>query len=447
MLPDPAPPISALQADFDALDFEQRARLLAGLSPVDDEGRYLSWDDVRYRQPPAGLTRRQWWLSLSSARHAARQELPLLGRGGLPFWYCATGPLAGYLRRWDAAVSTYDVHRDLGLRDDERNQLRVNSQMFESIQSSRLEGANTTRAVAFEMLRDGRRPRDYGERMIANNYAAMEQISIWTAESEPFDLDHILELHRIVTDGTLRADDVGRLQAPGDPRVYVVSRGGDIVHEPPPAAELPERMQRLCDFENRQDDASDLPPLIRAILVHFMSGYDHPFADGNGRTARALFYWSLLRSGVWLSQYLPISEFLLLAPAQYSRAYQFVHADGNDVTHFLLHQLDVIERALDRLREHARSMSRWMQQVRETTGRESGLNQRQSDLLAALLRDPARYITIARHRRVNSVSYAVAHGDLADLVERGLLERERVGRRLQFRPAPDLQDRLGGGRR
>ena len=443
-LPDVAPPLSALQVDFDALSFEERARMQGTLSPVDAQGRYLPWDEVRYRQPPDGLTRRQWWLSLSSARRAARHELPLLGRGGQTFWFCETGQLPRYLKRWDAAVSSHDVHRDLGLHDTERNQLRVSSQMYESIQSSRLEGADTTREVALEMLRDGRRPRDYGERMIANNYAAMQLISDWTDRNEPFDIDHILEVHRVVTDGTLRADDVGRLQVPGDPRVYVVSRGGKIVHEPPPAAELPDRMNRLCEFESDQAELNDLHPLIKAILVHFMIGYDHPFADGNGRTARALFYWSLLRSGVWLAQYLPISEFLLMAPGQYSRAYQFVHADGNDVTYFLLHQLDVIEQAVARLDDHVRGIRSWMRQARDATGNESGLNQRQADLLAELLNDPGRFITIARHRRTNDVSYAVAHGDLADLVERGLLRRERVGRRLQFRPAPDLQDRLGG---
>ena len=441
-LPDVAPPLNALQADFDALSFDERTRLLGGLSPVDSQGRYLPWDEVRYRQPPARLTRRLWWLSLSSARRAAQRELPLHARGAKPFWFCQTGPLPGYLRRWDADVSAYDVHRDLGLTDAERSQLRISSEMFESIQSSRLEGANTTREVAVEMLRDGRVPRDYSERMIVNNYAAMQLISQWSQDSEPFDREHILELHRVVTDGTLRDHDVGRLQTPADPRVYVVSRGGEVVHEPPPASELPERIRRLCEFENERTDSTDPHPLIRAILVHFMIGYDHPFADGNGRTARALFYWSLLRSGLWLAPFLPISQFLLTAPGQYSRAYQYVHADGNDVTYFLLHQLQVIERALHQLNDHVSGMRSWMVRAQRVTDGEAGLNQRQTDLLAELLPDPDRYITIARHRRVNGVSYAVAHGDLNDLVERGLLTRERMGRRLQFRPAPDLQERL-----
>ena len=401
-LRDVAPSLSALQGDFDALSFDERARILGALTPIDAQGRYLPWDEVRYRQPPVGLTRRLWWLSLSSARRAAQHELPLLGRGGQPFWFCETGPLPGYLRRWDAAVLEYDIHRDLGLTDAERSQLRINSVMYESIQSSRLEGANTTREVAVEMLRDGRSPGDYGERMIANNYAAMQRITEWAPKSEPFDPDHILELHRVVTDGTLRNDDVGRLQTSVDPRVFVVSRSGDVVHEPPLAAELPERMQRLCS-----------------------TGRCCVQACGSRRTCRS-------HSSSWA------------APGQYSRAYQFVHADGNDVTHFLLHQLEVIERARGRLNEHADDVRSRTRKAGRATQGESGLNQRQIDLLAELLQDPNRYVTIARHRRTQGVSYAVAHGDLNDLVERELLTRERVGRRLQFRAADDLEERIGG---
>jgi hypothetical protein len=73
-------------------------------------------------------------------------------------------------------------------------------------------------------------------------------------------------------------------------------------------------------------------PVLRAILLHFMIGYDHPFADGNGRTARALFYWSMARSGYWLMEYTSISHILRKAPARYMRAYLHTETDKNDTT-------------------------------------------------------------------------------------------------------------------
>ena len=260
---------------------------------------------------------------------------------------------------------------------------------------------------------------------------------------EPVDLEHILHLHRVVTAGTMHDQrDSGRLQQPGEARVYVVSANQRIVHEPPPADELPERIQRLCEFAEDKSDTGFLHPIVRAILLHFMIGYDHPFVDGNGRTARALFYWSLLRSGWWLAPYLPISHFLLRAPAQYSRAYQYVTADNNDATHFILHQLDIMERALTQLdrdlQEHAAAARDLVEQLGD-----SGFSERQLAILDAALKQPNRIFTIAQQQNEHRVSYWAARADLQDLTERGYLLRERSGKKFLFRPAPDLEDRLG----
>lgn len=83
-----------------------------------------------------------------------------------------------------------------------------------------------------------------------------------------------------------------------------------------------------------------------------MIGYDHPFVEGNGRTARALFYWSLARSGYWLMEYISISRLLKQAPAQYGSAYMYSETDENDTTYFILHQISIIERAIDALYEY-----------------------------------------------------------------------------------------------
>ena len=275
--------------------------------------------------------------------------------------------------------------------------------------------------------------------MIANNFAAMERVEQWVDEGRPIDLDAILALHRTVTDGTLSARDVGCLQTPDDARVYVVSSSGGVVHQPPPAAELPERMERLCAFASDESDDPLIHPAVRAVLLHFMIGYDHPFADGNGRTARALFYWSLMRSGFWLAPYLSISQFLLEAPAQYSRAYQYVTADANDVTHFLLHQLEILLRAADRLRQYLRSeQARSLALDRAAVG----LNDRQAAVIREALSDPHQRFTIARQRREHRISYAVARSDLLDLEARALLTKVRTGKKFVFRPAPDLAERL-----
>lgn len=65
-----------------------------------------------------------------------------------------------------------------------------------------------------------------------------------------------------------------------------------------------------------------------------MVGYDHPFVDGNGRTVRALFYWSVAWAGYWLMEYVSISRLLKQASARYNRAY--LHSDTDENGHHLL---------------------------------------------------------------------------------------------------------------
>jgi Fic family protein len=48
-------------------------------------------------------------------------------------------------------------------------------------------------------------------------------------------------------------------------------------------------------------------PVVRAIILHFMIGCGHLFVDGNGRTARALFYWSVLHQKYRLMEFISIS--------------------------------------------------------------------------------------------------------------------------------------------
>jgi Fic family protein len=135
----------------------------------------------------------------------------------------------------------------------------ISSLIEEAITSSQLEGASTTRKVAAAMLRSGRKPRDLSERMIFNNYRAMEHLrSLREVKLTP---GHVLELHRMLMEDTLEdAEDAGRYRR--DDAVHVVDvRDNTALHVPPSHAELAERMQRLCDFANA--DEASRPSCIR----------------------------------------------------------------------------------------------------------------------------------------------------------------------------------------
>ena len=325
------------------------------------------------------------------------------------------------------------------LRSSER--YVVSSLIEEAITSSQLEGASTTRRVAKEMLTSGRDPRDRSERMIVNNYEAMQfakQIS-----GQDLTPDLVLELHRILTIGTLdNPDAVGRLQTTDDDRVSVYWHDDTLLHKPPAATELPERLQRLCDFANGIDQKGFIHPVVKAIIIHYVMAYDHPFEDGNGRTSRALFYWSLLRDGYWLAEYISISSILNKATAKYVKSYLYCETDGNDLTYFIIYQLGVVIRAIESLNDYVLRKNAEAREIEGMIHRSAKLNHRQLAVVQSAMRDASLTFTIAAVAGRNRVTEETARHDLLNLADMGLFKKERVRNKYVFRSEPDLPDRL-----
>ncbi|SDU21064.1 Fic family protein [Pseudomonas pohangensis] len=418
--------------------------LLKNANPLPN-GRYLHWDELRRRPAPAGMTHEEWWLTVSIPRSSLRQTLPLLDKTGQPFVFALPAPLlidlhhidrdaAGRIRSSSATPPTEDSQRYL-----------IGSLIEEAITSSQLEGAATTRKVAAAMLRSGRKPHDQHEQMIFNNFRAMEHLrSMRDVRLTP---EHVLELHRILTEDTLDDPlDAGRLRLSDEVQV-IDTRDNTVLHDPPSHTELAERLQRLCDFANADEDSEPfVHPVLRAILLHFMIGYDHPFADGNGRTARALFYWSMARSGYWLMEYTSISHILRKAPARYMKAYLYTETDSNDTTYFLLHQLKTMRKAIAALHEYVERKSQEQKDTERLLAASSSLrgrfNHRQVALLTHALRNTGEAYRVDAHQRSHNVVYQTARNDLLDLEGLGLLEKTKQGNAFLFFAPANLRERL-----
>jgi Fic family protein len=423
-------------------DSDRLRRLLATRrEPVDSKGRYLHWDDMRNRTPPDGLTHPEWWFATAQARSAASRPLPLVAVNGEPFHFNNIDAIQEMVHRIDQKASGQILADDVvtNLRSSDR--YLVSSLIEEAITSSQLEGASTTRRVAKEMLESGRRPLNHSEQMILNNFEAMMYAQ--ELSEEALSPDDVLSLHRVVSDETLSApENSGRLQEPGDDRIDVYWHDGTLLHQPPPAEELPQRLELMCRFANGEIPGGFIHPVVRAIILHFWLAYDHPFEDGNGRTARALFYWAMLHNNFWLTQYLSVSSILHKAPVKYARSYLLSETDGNDITYFVIYQLNVIERAIKSLHDY---LSRKMAETKEVERFLHGsarLNHRQLLIVQDALRDASEPFTIAAQSRRNRVSYQTARTDLLDLAELGLLENHQQGKRFVFRTPSDLVQRL-----
>ena len=429
----------ALLGSLDASTIE---RIFAHAS-AEPRGKYRHWHDFRNLTPPDGLTVEHWWAGVKLQRSAILKPVGQFSDlNGDPFQYGRVDQLLERQHNLDQLMAGNIELANVPWTDEQQDRYIIRNFIEEAIASSQLEGASTTRKRAKEMLRHEQVPTTKAERMILNNYKGIGRIV--EVAGEPMTPDLIRELHATLTVGTL--DDPGaegRFQTPDDERI-VVGRDESLEPQyiPPPAEAIPNLIDGLCDFANEDTGESWMHPLVRALALHFMLAWIHPFEDGNGRAARALFYWSALRSDYWLMQYVSVSRVLLEAPGQYEASFLYTETDENDLTYFLLYHLDVIQRAATEVFEYATRQADESRRLRNLL-RGLDLNHRQQALLGhSLLHWDALY-TFYSHARSHQVVHMTARNDMVELAELGLLVRAgKVGRAHAYSPAPDIHARI-----
>lgn len=277
--------------------------------------------------------------------------------------------------------------------------------------------------------------------MIKNNYTTMLKIKDWGTEK--LTIDFLCEIQKSITNGTLiDASMSGKLRNSDD--ILVVDYDRTVLHVPPKAKELKMRLETLCTFANDTSEGTFIHPVVKASILHFWLGYIHPFGDGNGRTARALFYWYLLKNNYWLVEFLPISRIILKSPAKYKMAYLYSEKDDNDLTYFIRYHLRAFRLSIE---DFKRYISRKRQESQDTImlfRKVSYLNNRQQQLIIHAIHHPATVYTINRHMITYGTVYQTARNDMLQLVRKGLLKLEKRGKVFNFLPAENLRKRLRG---
>ncbi len=316
----------------------------------------------------------------------------------------------------------------------------------EAIFSSKLEGAVTTEIIAKDMIRKNIPPKTKDEMMILNNHEAMQYI----LDKKDIYLtpEFICEIQRIVTKGTLDTDEhSGMFRTTDD--VYVTKPGThDILHYPPKAQELPSLIQELCTFVNldkqqdTDDDSAYIHPIIVGIALHFLIGYIHPFYDGNGRTARTLFYWYVISRGYDLFRYIPISKVIKKAPAKYRDAYLSTEEDDMDMTYFILYNIECIKKARKALTEHlgremdrSTAVSRMIKELNDVTPR-------QVRIISYMAEHPEEQFGITEIAERFSIAYQTARTDLIDLEARKYLWMKKKGKAFLYSIDEDLVKKI-----
>ena len=99
---------------------------------------------------------------------------------------------------------------------------------------------------------------------------------------------------------------------------------------PPPPADVSGLMFELLTWWNKE--AANLSPVLSSAIVHYRFEAIHPFADGNGRTGRALALWELYRRGFDTHHIFSVDEFYWENRPRYYAALDAVRREGEDLS-------------------------------------------------------------------------------------------------------------------
>ena len=390
------------------------------LKKIQDE--YLYWDKIKYKSqdnPPEEI-----WNAIKLHRFI-NSDFINIGRYKFQF------VITDYMQR---ALHEFDLHiggtlgSNIGIAETDKTKFVISSIMEEAISSSQMEGANTTRKKAKEMIQQEQKPKNKSEQMIMNNFITMKHIV--QHKNEEITPEKILYIHQLISGGTLdEVEDEGRFRDNDD--VHVVNySNSEIVHTPPPKDELVELINDLCSFFNKDSDRHFIHPIIKGCIIHFMIGWIHPFTDGNGRTARAVFYWYMLKKGYWLTEYLSISRIIKDTKHQYEKAYLFTDLDDNDLSYFITYHIKTMEKAYEALKEYISHKQKEVFQAAKFMNIPS-VNERMAQILKIVNDDSDRILNIKEIENRFDISNYTARMDLKGLVDLGFLEIIQVNKKKQ----------------
>ena len=406
---------------------------------VDEKDKYLYWDKIKYHAKLNSDDPLMAWYSVKLHRISGRNAVKLQNKKDELFQYSVHNSLQSNLYK----ISEFS--RDgLMPTDSIGNKYLFSSLVIEeAINSSQLEGASTTRSVAKEMIVSEREPKSPDEKMIVNNYLLMKEIQ--KNKKENLSIDIILNFHEISTQG-LTENNVVPGQIRTDDSIFIGDLDGNNIYQPPKYEEVMSRLDQLCLFANEDHaETNFINPVIKAIILHFMIGYIHPFEDGNGRTARALFYWYMLKNGYAYFEYISISKLLKVAPVQYSKSYLYTEYDENDLNYFIYYQVDIILRAIDDLRNFLGKKSQEFEELTEILKDSElamKLNFVQKDIIKKAIKSPGRVFNALEVSVDYDISANTARKYLNGLVKDKILIGGKDGRLVTYISPANLHDIL-----
>jgi Fic family protein len=374
------------------------------------------WDKARYAVLPANISPELFWSIIKFRRSGLYVEKVKLGIN--TFKYLINPEILKKI----AFIDAFNLKTVLSL--DEENEYCANAKMEEAIASCRLEGAQAARKEAKEMLRVNAPSKNESEQMIINNHRALS-----FAErnlDKPLTAEFLLEIYGIVINDDNKSGSETFRKDSQNVRVVDIKDDG-VLYEPPKAADIEILLNNICEYVNDESGANHI---VKAAVIHFLFAYLHPFRDGNGRIARVLFYWYVLRNNLNAFKYLALSKVLRAIPSQYAKVFLYTEIDENDLTYFVNFILDVILESINGFTdylENKKEENRSPEITEVLIKPHLKLNPRQERIMREFAANQnSRNIEYFKNKL--GIVYETARTDLMFLAQKGLLAKTKQGK-------------------
>ena len=397
---------------------------------------YYTKQELGYRLP-SDVKLEEFWPTLVQYRQARGEFLPFRDQQGQPFWFVLTPGLQKLLHQVDSRGrdSLYKI-----VQDEIQTELVQQALIEEAMFSSVIEGAFSTLARARELIVGGKRPRDTSDQMVANNARVMRYVL--EQREAPCSTELMHSIQRLATEKTLEnPQNAGRFR---EDLVYIYNTQGEMVYTAPPADTVPPSVQALVDWINRANERPFIHPILCASIIHTHFVYVHPYVDGNGRTARSLFYWYLLKHGYEFFRYFSISSIIQETRTRYYKTLRDIEDHEADHTYVLLYMTEAVVKAIDVVLQ--RITERWRRDLLFSAiqQRQISLNKRQTTFLKFLTVSKDKRGTIAKYQRDFRVVYETARRDLAVLENAGILIKRNERRQFIYTLNPAFLTHISG---
>ena len=395
------------------------------------EKDYLYWDKAKYYKPK-NTDDADFWNAIKISRIGE-----LISFGKRLFKFKITTNMQKFLHEFDMNFGGTLLTSDT-ISEKKKQYYLLSSLMEEAIASSQMEGANTTRKVAKDMLRKQAKPKNIDQQMIVNNYNTIRFLV--EQKDKNFSPELLLEIHKMISENTLENhEDEGKFRT-SDNIVVMDSLKGEIAHTPPSYTEINTYIDDLCNFAN--NDEKYIHPIVKAIIIHFIISYLHPFVDGNGRTARSLFYWYMLKKGYWLTEFLSISRIIYRSKNRYEKAFLYVENDELDLGYFINYNLNVLQQSFNELKIYLNKKTNEEKSLFDFKFIK-GINERQAQIIKMCIEKPSTIFIAKELETTFNVSVKTIRNDLIGLVQLGILDSLAINQRLTgYTRVQNLEEKL-----